>query len=568
MPSRPRASGVQRSTFGWLRGLLVAIVLALAVLVTISFPSSPLTVAGADAALAGRTVAGAFHVHTTRSDGLGDKAAVAGAAHRAGLQFVVFTDHGDGTRTPDPPEYIDGVLCVDGVEISTNGGHYIAVGARQSPYPLGGESAAVAEDVARLGGFGVAAHPLSLRPELAWSDWSVPVDALEWVSADSEWRDESRWQLTRALVGYLFRPAGALAGLLDRPETALSRWDDLTRTRRVLAIAGHDAHGGIGRRIEDGSQGRRVRIPSYDATFRTFSTRAVLERPATGDAAVDAGALLDALRSGSFFTTIDAVATGPATLQFTARAGGETAGQGGALQSGGPATFSARAAVPRGATIVAFKNGVELARREGGALDFDATGPGAHRVEVQVAGAPGVPPVPWLVSNPIFSGLASQAPIPARTVGLPLAGLPWRIEKEQGSAGDVRVDEKSGEVAFDYHLRDGVRVSQFVAAVIDLPRNPPPFEAVSFVARANGPSRVSVQLRFAGDAHARWVKSVYVDSSPTPLTASVADFRRADGPPTRPDAIRATSLLFVVDLTNARPGDRGSIRLSDLALAR
>jgi hypothetical protein len=64
------------------------------------------------------------------------------------------------------------------------------------------------------------------------------------------------------------------------------------------------------------------------------------------------------------------------------------------------------------------------------------------------------------------------------------------------------------------------------------------------------------------------VKSVYVDSSPTPLTASVADFRRADGPPTRPDAIRATSLLFVVDLTNARPGDRGSIRLSDLALAR
>ena len=42
-------------------------------------------------------------------------------------KFVVFTDHGDATRTPDPPAYRSGVLCLDGVEISTNGGHYIAL---------------------------------------------------------------------------------------------------------------------------------------------------------------------------------------------------------------------------------------------------------------------------------------------------------------------------------------------------------------------------------------------------------------------------------------------------------
>ena len=41
-----------------------------------------------------------------------------GAAARAGLKFVVFTDHGDATRPPNPPTYRSGVLCLDGVEVS------------------------------------------------------------------------------------------------------------------------------------------------------------------------------------------------------------------------------------------------------------------------------------------------------------------------------------------------------------------------------------------------------------------------------------------------------------------
>jgi hypothetical protein len=542
--------------------------LLFAVIVAATLPPSPKEVGGTDAALAGRTVAGAFHVHTTRSDGLGDKAAVAGAARRAGLRFVVLTDHGDGTRAPDPPAYIDGVLCLDGVEISTNSGHYAAVGARPSPYPLGGEGSAVAEDVARLGGFGVAAHPTSVRADLAWSDWSAPIDGIEWISGDSEWRDESRWQLARALAAYPFRPAGAVAAVLDRPAAALTRWDTASATRRILAIAGHDAHGGIGQRVEDGAQGWRVRIPSYDAAFRSFSTRAILERPLTGEAGADANALLDALRAGAFFTVIDAVASGGVTLEFAAQAEGETASLGGVLRSAGPATFSARAAIPTGAELVAFRGGAEVARSGSGALAFGSSENGPHRIEVHVPGSPGTPPVPWLVSNPIFRGLPPPPQIPAATVVRRLSDLPWRIEKEEGSTGTVRVDGKSGEVEFRYGLREGARVSQFVAAVIDLPRDLPPYEGVTFSARADAPHRVSVQLRFASDGEARWVRSVYVDSNMERMTASTADFRRADGPPQRPDAARATSLLFVVDLTNARPGDAGTVVLSDIVFSR
>ena len=194
--------------------------------------------------------------------------------------------------------YIDGVLCIDGVEISTEGGHYIALAAAPSPYPLGGDSAGVVEDVARLGGFGVAAHPGSLRPELGWSDWSLPIDGLEWLNADSEWRDETRWAMARAFAAYPLRPPAALATLLDRPAATLKQWDSLAARARVVGLAGLDAHGGIGNRIEDPARRRSVSVPSYDASFRTFSTRVELDRPLTGDARADGTSLLDALRNG------------------------------------------------------------------------------------------------------------------------------------------------------------------------------------------------------------------------------------------------------------------------------
>jgi hypothetical protein len=543
-------------------------ILALAAFVLATLPPAPRTVRGADASLAGRTVRGAFHVHTTRSDGSRDKSGVAAAARAAGLQFVVFTDHGDGTRPADAPEYLLGVLCLDGVEISTTGGHYVALGAAASPYPLGGDSPAVVEDVARLGGFGIAAHPGSLRQELAWIDWTSAIDGVEWLNADSEWRDESRLPLARAVAAYPIRPAGALAMLLDRPDSTLARWDAITETRRVVAIAGHDAHGGIGRRVEQPLTSRRIHVPSYEASFRAFSTRVELDRPFSGDAAADGDALLSSLKAGRFYTIVDAVATGATTLEFNARSEEHAAGQGSVLRGGGIASFSVRAAVPDGGSIVAYRNGVDIARRQGSSLEFRSGALGAYRVEVQVPGAPGQPPVPWLVSNPIFRLAPVSPPTPTPSVGVfEIPATAWRIEKDAGSEGTLRADGNGGEVVFGYRLRPGPRVSQFVAVAADLPRDLPPFDTIQFTARSANPVRLSVQLRFARDRDARWQKSVFMSSTPTPTRVAVADLRRADGPERRPDPRRATSMLLVIDLTNARPGDAGTVHLADLRLA-
>ncbi len=143
-----------------------ALVAAVAVLVGFTHPAAPRCRCRQRPTTA--PFPASFHVHTNRSDGLSGPDEIAAAAARAGLKFVVFTDHGDGTRRPDPPAYRSGVLCLDGVEISTNGGHYVALDMPPAPYPLAGEARDVVEDVRRLGGFGIAAHPDSAKPQLRW----------------------------------------------------------------------------------------------------------------------------------------------------------------------------------------------------------------------------------------------------------------------------------------------------------------------------------------------------------------------------------------------------------------
>ena len=52
---------------------------------------------------------------------------------------------------------------------------------------------------------------------------------------------------------------------------------------------------------------------------------------------------------------------------------------------------------------------------------------GAYRVEVSLPGAPGQPPIPWLLSNPIYVG---ERPTPATAGSAParfeLRGAIWR----------------------------------------------------------------------------------------------------------------------------------------------
>ena len=389
------------------------------------------------------------------------------------------------------------------------------------------------------------------------------------MNADSEWRNETRVRLARVVFDYFVRPGPALASMLDRPVSNLAHWDALTSTRQVSSIAGHDAHGGIGRSAEyrgTGQSGWVPGVPSYEASFRSFSTRVVLERGLTGDASADAAMLLAAIRRGRMFTIIDGVAA-PALLDFHAVRGAARASMGDTIAPG-PASFSVNAAAPSEARIVLLRNGDLLAQASGGALTLDVpAAEGAYRVEVLVPGAPGDPPVPWMVSNPIYFQRTLAAPLhpsdPPASVPLP-PGISWHVEKDRGSTASVITSP--GEVAFFYRLRGPGRSSQFAAAAAELQGRATETGAVTFTAAAVRPARVSVRLRYSGGE--RWAHSVYLDATPRDIVVPIGAMRPADHQIGRqPAATTAVSLLFVVDLTNALPGSANTVRISRVGFA-
>jgi hypothetical protein len=535
-----------------------------------TLPPRPAIAPGSVAdAIRARTVAGAFHVHSARSDGAGDRAAIAAAAGRAGLKFVVITDHGDATRPPDPPAYVDGVLCVDAVEVSSNGGHLMALDMATAPYPLGGEASAVVEDVLRLGGMPVVTHPDSIRAELAWKDWDTPVAGLEWMNLDSGWRDERPARLARVAFDSLLRPGPALASMLDRPSSTLERWDRIAAARRLVGLAGHDAHGGLSWRSEGGPDWGipsflSLGLGSYDAPFATFGVRVLLDAPLTGDAATDARRLLDATRRGRLYTAIDAFA-GPALVDYRATVGSATVEMGDLLPFADGATLSFRSAVPLDAVQVLLRDGARVAESRTGELTFPAPGPGAYRVEVRSPRWP----VPWIVTNPIYLRQPDSDGPPDAAGPVPLTMLeltqPGVVEKDPVSTADA--SSIGGTRALTFGLRPGERVSQFVALAVRLPEGLPAFDRITFTGRSAAPMRVSVQVRFDGAGGARWRHSIYLSPEPREVVVPIDRLVPADQVRLAPPFDTASALLFVVDLTNASPGARGRFEISGLRLA-
>src|SRR5687768_1026552 len=298
----------------------VAIVAAVVLYLVLTLPPGSQHLPAAPAAT---TIYGAYHIHTNRSDGGGSLADVAAAAAQAALQFVIVTDHGDATRPPEPPQYLHSVLVIDAVEITTISGHLVALGLhRESPYPLGGQSRDALEDVHRMGGWTVAAHPDSPHAGLQWRPDDVAVDGFEWLNADSEWRDESTGRLLLTLGRYFFRPSESIASIFDRPAASLRRWDELSKRRTVVALAGVGAHARIGLDEDAEAQASRTIFarPSYKDMFRTVAQGVALREPLTGEAGRDASAILTALRSGRTFSVVRAVAS-PGLVKFSATNG-------------------------------------------------------------------------------------------------------------------------------------------------------------------------------------------------------------------------------------------------------
>jgi hypothetical protein len=549
--------------------LAVAAIVAVAAATFLVLPAGPRAVAPPTWRPLTPEVRGVFHIHTTLSDGTGTIDDVASAAASVGLQVAITTDHGDGTRRPEPPAYRHGVLCIDAVEISTTGGHYAAIGLGQAPYRLGGEPRDVVEDVHRLGGFGIVAHPLSPKAGLAWQDWQAPFDGIEWVNGDSVWRDAPRWRLALSAWTFAFCPIASLTALYQRP-TALDRADQLTARRPVVLMAGLDAHARLGAREHEGqsAHGLFLRVPSYQDAFGVMSLTVLLPRPLGGDAAADAEAIVGAIRAGHLHATVDGLAR-PAAFAFTASSGGVTAVEGGQLPLSGVVTVRARANVPPDGRLVLFRDGTQVAQSDSGSLLYAGNRPGAYRAEAWLPAARGGGFLPWIVGNPVYVGMPEAAPVPeafdSTGPAFPVAAAApsWSVERTAGSRGEL--ERAGGGITLRYALAGPEAPAPSVALVSTSAVNPRA-TGLAFAGRADRPMRISVQVRArAGGDDCRWQRSVYLDPTPREVVIAFHDMRPLDpGGQGSPSAGRLGALLFAVTTTNTRPGRSGQFTLENI----
>lgn len=220
---------------------------------------------------------GAYHVHSSASDGWGTAEEIALAAERAGLQFVVITDH---NVPPPPPRYQGKVLLVFGTEISTRAGHLVVLGSEPAPRGSSG-----AEAVERsLQGFAALAHPVQQKNP--WRDAAAAqkVTGFELYSADTFLRDALRSPISRllpAVGGWVGQGVhGSL--LLVTPQPApMERMLALAATHPVTALCAHDAHG----------------YPPYEHVFGAMAMQLPEALPADPKAA--ATAIFEALSKGT-----------------------------------------------------------------------------------------------------------------------------------------------------------------------------------------------------------------------------------------------------------------------------
>jgi hypothetical protein len=335
------------------------------------------------------------HLHSTYSDGTGTVPQIARAARRARADVVLLTDH-DTLEAKDRGEegWYGEVLLLVGTEVSPRRrNHYLAFGLDRAIDHDGLDAAGICRAVRDAGGIGFAAHPFSRGSDR----FRARAPGMPFEGLDSDALDGLElW----SFVNDTGEAVGSIAGMLrfismpgrvldHPPERNLRIWDQLCRARRVVAIGGLDAHQ-FGKRIGPVVP---LRIMAYHRSFRFIRTHVLCDEAPSGELEHDREQVYGALRAGRCYISVDSVAPAKG-FRFEA----------GDVPMGGEAPAGQRrllrARVPLPARLRLLRDGSEVARAEGSALEHEVAEPGVYRVEAY-RHAKGRERT-WILSNPIY----------------------------------------------------------------------------------------------------------------------------------------------------------------------
>ena len=327
-------------------------------------------------------VVGVYHLHTQHSDGAGEAETIARKAARQGLDFIIFTDHGNPNPAALSLRKRQGRLVVlAGTEISVNRGHLVALGFQPPPQPFSSQAEEAAYQVQQSGGFTVIAHPYS---KVRWS-WGQHAGyrGIEILSGDPMLR--MNWaRAVPSLPLWLVAPHIPMLRLLTYPEHNLRRWDELCQDHTVYAFYSCDAH------------------LLYGPLLSLMHLHVLLHRALPEEYSEARTVINEALRNGHFYNSVAAAAPGHG-FRFWGESGQRH------IAMGSTAVFSPgtllHIQVPEGVASEwpLLHDGKTILTSEQTTQAYLPLQAGVYRVEVYLRERSSLDKdCPWILSNPIF----------------------------------------------------------------------------------------------------------------------------------------------------------------------
>lgn len=248
-------------------------------------------------------ISGVTHVHSTYSDGGGSIEEIAQSANKAGLDFVLITDHNDSRSRKEQKEkrYENTDVYIE-MEASSTPGHTI-VFFSETPYAKLDDLAITYKSDDRLflkevdpDFFTIVAHPSNIK--MPWKGKEEYIqDGLEVFNLDSMWQRnvvDSFPHFFGTAFSYALNPYLGYSRVLDIYPPDLDLWDRLNQKKwGHFATFGHDTHSLV--KLSDTI---KFRWPSYLNNFRVASNVILLKEELKSDFISRKKQIYKALREG------------------------------------------------------------------------------------------------------------------------------------------------------------------------------------------------------------------------------------------------------------------------------
>ena len=515
---------------------------------------------------------GVYHVHSIYSDGGGDINEITQAASRDKLDFVILTDHGRPNRqSSQSTQWLHGVLLIGASELPLYSGHMTAAGYNLPAYMFPPEPQEAINEVIKDQGICFIAHPFDLK--IPWSDWDI--ENFTGIELLNSYYSSKMTSLIKTIIlpfQYLFGPSYALTSIIQYPEKEIKQWDAFLTHGKYSGIYALDAHARIP--ITNNFQ---LNIPSYQSMFKIFTVYVKADHALDSNASSAASAVIASIKSGNFFDAIESIASANGFDNYYLQSdrkridmGGNSEQPGGTLVFILPFSFPTDIFIKKDGKI--FKHIIQNTQKE---LFIPIGEPGVYRAEIFVP-QNRFHNLPWLVTNPFFIGIKEKKR-GAETFTLQNILLNkdnyFQIEKnEHTQAGQSYewTNDHQVRVNFNFKLQKEPSgdVNFWAALSHREPKDFSHFKGIIFKVKGSRRMRLLLQFRtLANQTENAYQHSFLVDKEWTAITIPFHKFHQLYGNNNQlPELTQITSFFILIDNSNAFPGAKGSITLTEFGL--